>query len=317
MSNASVTIRYDGPALAKHQMDVADLAPALLGISDLCKLANRRFNGDRAALKVLIATDRDHQCFQFSIDVVQTIWQQAQVLLGHEDVKSAKEILEWLGLLGTPVLGLFGLLKTLAGKEVEGTTFRVNDGRDVVQIRVDGDNNQIIVGHRAAYELLQDPSALADAKKVIEPLTKEGYEVVEFESGTQVERVKKQEAAAIYEAAPITTPEIEAELPQHITAWVQVYAPVYDVGASKWQFRYGERHEYMDISDTSIAAKAIERGGALIDDTYKVILEIQQTKTESGRFKVKYRIKEVLEFHPAKIKTQADWIHDGHDELRS
>ena len=31
MSKISTVVRYDGPALAEHSMDVADLAPALLG----------------------------------------------------------------------------------------------------------------------------------------------------------------------------------------------------------------------------------------------------------------------------------------------
>lgn len=50
MSEKSV-IRYDGPALADHSMDVADLAPALMALSDLLKIANTYMNGDRAGVK--------------------------------------------------------------------------------------------------------------------------------------------------------------------------------------------------------------------------------------------------------------------------
>ena len=66
----------------------------------------------------------------------------------------------------------------------------------------------------------------------------------------------------------------------------------------------------MDISETTIASKALERGGALINDTYRVKLEIQQVKTSAGNFKNKYKIKKVLEFHPASIKSQSDWINE-------
>ena len=310
MSSASITVRYDGPALAGHQMDVADLAPALLGISELCKIANRRFNAERAVMKVFIGTDAEHQCFQFRLDVVQTLWQQAQAVIAHHDIKSAKEILEWIGLIGGPAFGLFKLLKWIGKREITKTQLEVKDGRDVIQINVEGEGNNVIIAYRETYEMLQDFGAIANAKKVIEPLTKDGYEQVEFESNSVVtEKITKQEAEVIAELGSVVTIEVDAEKPQTITAWIQVYAPVYDMIANKWQFRLGDKHEYMDISETDIAKRAIERGGALIDDTYKVILEIQQVKTPTGRFTMKYKIKKVLEFHPAKIKTQADWLN--------
>lgn len=310
MSNAIITVRYDGPALADHRMDVADLAPALLGISNLCEVANRKFNGDQAAIKVLIATDHEHQCFQFDLNIVQTLWQQAQNILSNHEIRTAKEILEWLGLTtGTSIVGLFGLLRLRGTREIAGTKFDIKDGHDVVQIHIEGDNNSIAV-YPEALKLMRDADAMSDAKRVVEPLTKEGYERIEFEigRGNVIERISKAEAEAIYESTPLSAEEIESEPPQLITAWIQVYAPVYEPAASRWQFRFGDRHESMDISETDIARKAMERGGALIDDTYKAILEIQQTKTESGRFKTKYKIKKVLEFHPATIRSQADWI---------
>jgi hypothetical protein len=112
MSEATVTARYDGPVLAAHRMNAAELAPALLGISELCKLTNRKFNGERAAVKVLIGSDAEHQCFQVNLHVLQTLWEHTKGFLANDEVRSAKEVLEWLGLItGISVLGLFGLLK--------------------------------------------------------------------------------------------------------------------------------------------------------------------------------------------------------------
>lgn len=309
MSAESIIVRYDGAILTDHQMDVADLAPALLGMSDLCKLANKKFNGERAAIKVLIGADQEHQCFQFSLDIIQTLWQQASSLVGREEVKTAKDILEWLGLIGGPVLGLFGLMKFLSNKEIADTKFEVKDGKDIVQIAIKGDNT-VIYAHRESYELLNEPTAVANAKKVIQPLTKPGYEEVEFESGSAVtEKITKSDAEAMVGHDSVFQPEVPAEAPQPVTAWIQVYAPVYDGSAPRWQFRYGEGHVQIDISETDIAKKAMHRGGALIDDTYKVILEILQTKV-GNRFNLKYKIVKVLEFHPAQIRTQLDWIGD-------
>jgi hypothetical protein len=47
MRAAHTTIKYDGPALRDHAMDVAHLAPALLALSELVNDANRFANGDR------------------------------------------------------------------------------------------------------------------------------------------------------------------------------------------------------------------------------------------------------------------------------
>ena len=310
MSTSTVIVRYDGAALGDHQMDVADLAPALLGISELCKIANQKFNGDRAAVKVMIGTDQEHQCFQFSIDVVQTIWQQAQAIIGDNEIKSAKDILEWVGIIGGGavggVAGLLKLLKWLKGRQITGTEMVVKDGQNVVQIKVAGNNNTVILAHPAAYDMLADPKAVASAKRIAEPLTKPGYEKVEFENtdGVKQEEISKEEAIEIVGMSPVISLEVDLESPQEITAWIKVYAPVYDPSSTQWRFQFGERHEFMDISDTNIAVDAIRRGGVLIDDSYKVKLQIQQTQTTSGNFKNKFKIKEVLEFRAARVPQQ-------------
>ena len=64
----------------------------------------------------------------------------------------------------------------------------------------------------------------------------------------------------------------------------------------------------MDISETTIAEDALKRGGALMDDMYKVKLEIQQLETSDGTISAKYKIKEVLSFSPAKMPYQPPLI---------
>ena len=63
MSKISSIVRYDGPALAEHSMDVADLALALIGLSEIVKIYNKKFNGDRSAVKVLVKVDTEQKCF--------------------------------------------------------------------------------------------------------------------------------------------------------------------------------------------------------------------------------------------------------------
>ena len=46
------SIKYDGPALATHQMDVRELAPALIALSSMLEEANRALYSDSAEVRV-------------------------------------------------------------------------------------------------------------------------------------------------------------------------------------------------------------------------------------------------------------------------
>lgn len=309
MSAAVVTVRYDGPVLSEHQMDVADLAPALLGLSELCKIANKKFNGEKAAIKVLIGTDVEHKCFQFDLHVVQTIWDSTKSFLASEDIASAKDFLEWLGIISTTggsVVGLFRLLKSLDGRKITSTSLEVKDGRDVIQINIEGENNTVLV-YPQTLDLLRDEKAVSNAKKVVQPLAREGYETVEFDEGNNVgEKINKSEAVAILDITAANLEESATDQPQTITAWVSVYSPVYDVQAKMWRFKFGDAHEYMDITDTDIAINAIKRGGSMVDDAYKVKLDITQEHKPNGSINNHYKIREVIDFRPSHLPFQSD-----------
>ena len=90
MSREHVTIRYDGPVLSGHSIAVDDLAPALLAIAEMCKLANKEFNGDRATVKVFVNADLEQNCFELRLELVQTLISHAKALIQNEDVATAK-----------------------------------------------------------------------------------------------------------------------------------------------------------------------------------------------------------------------------------
>ncbi len=310
MSREKVRIRYDGPALAEKSIDIDDLAPALLAIGELCKLANRRFNGDRVSVKVLVNADLDQNCFELNLELVQTLLDQARSIMGNEDVATAKELYEWLGLLASPsigILGVYGFLKFLGNQKIASKELQVQDGKNVVQIKIEGNNNSVYIRPQT-NELIEDPAVLNSVQKTLKPLAKEGYETLGFETiDGQKEEITKDEAKEILDADFSTRLGLtEYEERQIITAWIRVYAPVYEEKAQYWKFEFGEKHESIDISETDIAKNTIERGGALVNDTYKVRLGITQIKTPSGKFKNRYKIEEVLEFHAAKLTQQED-----------
>ncbi|MFZ4600410.1 MAG: hypothetical protein ACOYNN_17355, partial [Terrimicrobiaceae bacterium] len=184
MQMVRTTIKYDGSALAGKSMDVADLAPSLIALSDLIKAANRQFNGDRSGVKILVNANLDQNCFELFIDLAQTLWESVSNLIADDRVATIKEIAEWIGILGAggSSITLYALIKILRGKNVESTTIEKNDGKDVLQIHIYGDSNHITVD-KNVYEMYSNQVIRNHAIKVLEPLTKDGYDSLEFYDG--------------------------------------------------------------------------------------------------------------------------------------
>ena len=119
-------------------------------------------------------------------------------------------------------------------------------------------------------QLIEDSRVIKNVQKVVIPLIKEGYEKLEFESDKgQKEEITKEEAEKLVDTDISEQLDLGEDEPQVIIAWIRVHSPVYEKDAKNWRFEYGDKYETMDISETDIAEKAIERGGALVNDTYK------------------------------------------------
>src|SRR6516225_8706591 len=110
MSQSSLMIKFDGPELRAHEMDVTLLAPSLLAFGELCKEANHVLNGEKAKVKVLLSADVKANCVTVHLSVVQSLWDTVTALVQQPNVATAKDILEWLGYIGGGVTFAGGLI---------------------------------------------------------------------------------------------------------------------------------------------------------------------------------------------------------------
>lgn len=304
MPNARFELAYDGNALRDHVMDVQQLAPALMALGNLIRDTNALLNQDQTSVRVLVQSDFEHKCFSVSLDVVQTLFDQARTFLGHKDVVTAREILEYLGLIGVPsVASVFGYLRWRKGQRVVSeTAITDTTGTGTIQLKLDNGATANI--NQTIYHLAERPEIKKSVAGLLAPTLDPGIDTVRITERGRIEptlTLTRKDADAVRascEAPATEVVEIEHD-PQAVIAHLRVRSPVFESDAKQWRFYYGEENIVADISETNIAANAIARGGVMLDDLYTVKLEITEHETDKGKFRKSYKIKEVLAFKAA------------------
>jgi hypothetical protein len=123
MIPAHFRVTYDGPALASHEMDVRELAPALLAAGDLLDAATRVLNGER--VKPQINVRASFKTGSFGIDfALATDWLlKVRDIFAADSASAVANALEILGALGLVAWqgrrGLVGALLWLRGRRIE------------------------------------------------------------------------------------------------------------------------------------------------------------------------------------------------------
>lgn len=278
------TIRFDGPALSGHEMDIQELAPALLALADIIQAANRRFNGDKATIRVLVNADVEQQCFMLDISLLQTFMDQAASFFSAPEVATAKEIAEWLGLIGTGagsvyggVKGLLALVKFLRNREGEITPLHIEQKGGLINITVTGDGNTITVTPQT-YELAQDQRINDGIRKLMKPLQREGYDELSFLDGDKpVFEVNSSEAAKIIEAQGSPVDPLPTDSVSTINGVVRIKSAQYE-GTAKWSFMWNGRSIDADMEGQA-AEWVIAFQNNQIHAPPNTVLEVTMTET--------------------------------------
>ena len=276
--HVSTTIRYDGPALSGHEMDVQDLAPALLALAEIARITNQKLNGDRASIRVLVNADVEQKCFQLDLSLVQSWMDAAQTLLGKDNVTTVAQIAEIIGFAGGPAGGLFWLYKKLYGQSdsTGEITFNANDSTGQTTIVVNGDGNNITVTNNVAL-IAQDPRVLQNIKTVLEPLKSEDYSDFSIRRGEEkLVEIDRKEARNIRLHAVPLPPEIEPEtFVSLVDGQVEIVTAQYK-GIAQWGLWWTGRTRLMKIEDTDwlerfqTGQEPDARPGAWLDVTMEI-----------------------------------------------
>src|SRR5665213_2022960 len=224
MSTINFQLAYDGEDVRGHTMDVQELAPALLSLGNLIRDANSLVNGDKAKVRVF----------------VQSVLSHLSDFIKDDHVKTAEDLLIWLGLIGIlPAGGVIGFLKWKRGREITSKTI-ISDVTHEGEVRVTTGDGSSVTINQNIYHLSQDRKIRESVAGVFAPLGKPGIDTVRFSSSPDepVISYDRESAEAIIQSSGVTDPDKILLEPQKIIAHLRVHSPVFDPKADRWRFRY-------------------------------------------------------------------------------
>lgn len=274
------SIKYDGPALASHQMDVRELAPALMALSSLLEEANREIYPDGDEVRVQVKGSFKGGSFGVDLIALQSIKDQIVSLLTGPEASAVSNlfgILGGVGLVGGAYAGLIQLIKWLNGRKPTSVT---QMGDHLIVEATLFESTESIEVSLVAGKLYKSRVVRQSLAKVLKPLERDGIDIFAAGRDGQSETViEKDDLTAFTDAAQ------EADVASDNTmsrVLVQVESAVFKDG-NKWRISDGAAtfHAAMDDTDfTDRIDAGLERFGK--GDVLVVDLRRVQLITDNG-----------------------------------
>ncbi len=298
-STLHFSIKYDGPALATHQMDVRELAPALIALSSLLEEANRAVFPSTSEVRVNVRGNFKGGSFGVDFVALQSIKDQIiSILSGPEATASANlfGILAGLGLIGSAGrVGLISLIKFLRGRKP--SSIRIDGDKTVFEIRTTEQVETFEVD-LIAGKLYQSRIVRQSLAKVIKPLETEGIDFFACGRDGATEAVVTKEEAAYFAIAASDADVVSDTLSERTL--LQIESAVFKDG-NKWRFSDGSNSFFAEVGDEQFIER-INSGDERFGKGDVLIVELRriQTITDTG-LRSEYIIERVLE-HKAPLQ---------------
>lgn len=297
MSNKSFFhVIYDGPALENNEMDVRDLAPALIALSDLFDEANQILNQGRVEISTQVKASFKTGCFGIELGVIQGVADTIINLFSKEEVIVAAGTLVTLTGFSAKDAGrgLIGFIKWLRKRKIKEIS-PVDD--DHVKVILDDDEIEIEKKVVELYRNSKIQKALETA--ITKPLSKEGIDSFGCAKempvrGEDFFSISKEES----EFFTATEPEDELLETVQYDAHVQAVNIAFQ-DDNKWRFTDGSHKFFAEMKDMAFVERIQNNKIAFRkDDLLKVRILKTQKLTASG-LKPEYQILKVIEHRSA------------------
>ncbi|KAA0911860.1 hypothetical protein [Pusillimonas sp. ANT_WB101] len=284
------SIKYDGPALETHEMDVRELAPALLALSSLLEESNRALNGDKPEIRVNVKGNFQSGSFKIDLSAALTFKEQLVSLLSGADATALSNlfgILGGLGLVGGG--GLIGLVLWLNGRQPSRIEYKDEKAIFIIEETSETETLEVDIAVGRLYSTRVVRQSLS---KVIKPLTQTGIDYFASGRDGKAEVVITQADAVAFTDLDGSPEEVSNTLTEG--ALLQIESAVFKDG-NKWRLNDGTTSFFAEITDEDFLGQ-IETGEARFGkgDVLIVNLRRVQSIADTG-LKSEYKIEKVRE----------------------
>ncbi len=187
MSEANITLVFDGSAVNNGEIDIQDLAPALLAMEELIQAANHEINGKKAQISVKVQATAEGS-FEVGLTLFQFLTENTEAFLdfaleNEDKIAAANELTDLLfKIIGGTVTvvggGLFGLIKFLKGRKPD----KIEEKGKEVHVYV-GDAH--FVTNKQTIRLAESVAVRKPAKKAISTLSNDGIDSIKVKRPDQ------------------------------------------------------------------------------------------------------------------------------------
>lgn len=297
-------VTYDGSALTNHEMDIRDLAPALLAISDALDETNKIIYGSKTKVQVNIKGTFKTGSFGFMLSVNQLPIDQLVSMFASDKANAAANLAGILGFL-IPGGGLLGFLLWLKSRKIKKTE-KVSEAKTIVEVD-DGDKYEASPNILSLFSNIKVRTSIQ--KVIYEPLSKEGIESFSIKKGKSETKIEKEDK----DYFKLT--EIPDELLKDQER--EIFLSVVDISfkeGHKWKFSDGSVEFYATINDGNFIRKVQENtDGFYKDDLFKVLIREKQWISDTG-IKSDYEIIRVLEHRSGAKQIKLPFGNDSNEK---
>lgn len=278
MAEEHLSVEYRGPALDTGEMDVRQLAPALIAIADLLHESQRVIAPEQPRVAVHVRALREGS---FGIDLTLTdeLLKKAVSIFSGNPTTAATNLLT----LADHVTKAFTLLLTLNGRKPRRRV-KTSEGR----YRIDVDDDTSIEAEGPVAEMITDIRVRKAARDVIAPVKSEGIDEVHVTHRQTEVNVTTRQAHAF------DTDDLAGGVSETTVEMSVSIAAISFLEGNKWRLSDGTRVFYATMRDDDFLQRVQTGEPFAANDTMRVRMTLRQT-IEGGGLRGEYFVDQVLE----------------------
>lgn len=281
VSEEHFAVTYAGPALDAHRMRVADLAPALLALSDAVRAAQAELipNEPAVTLDIKAAPHEGSFVLDLILNDGPTFYERIVDLFASKDADAAVNLAEFIGW----VVGAGVLTKKLFGRKVRSE--ETQGGTTTITL----DDDTTITTEAESISLYRSITFRQSMRKVIAPLDLDGVDTLDITAPNGSLSVTADDVVA-FEVPEVADEEVldsEREVNLHL---VNV---AFEHG--KWRVSDGSTTFFAGFADEGFVEKV--RNNEILfasGDRLRVMLRHRQFQTMEG-LRSEYTVTRVIE----------------------